>query len=141
MAREIKFRAWHKKLKKMLFVTDISGVVDLQKDSTEIYEISCAERNNGGWVNGGSHEIDDVELLQYTGLTDKNGKEIYEGDIVTALMDTPPMQHAPLGDSAYMKGAVIFEYGSFLVDGEYLWGEHLHSIEVIGNIHENPELI
>lgn len=62
--REIKFRAWHKKLKQVL--TD--------KDW----------HHYGPVLVGGKIESDDHEIMQYTGLKDKLGKEIYEGDILEA---------------------------------------------------------
>jgi uncharacterized phage protein (TIGR01671 family) len=74
--REIKFRAWDKDSKRMRYAEDLIGP--------------------GGWViqfHGvpleigihGVFEPENVELMQYTGLEDKNGKEIYEGDIVAQL--------------------------------------------------------
>lgn len=72
---------------------------------------------------------------EYTGLDDKNGKKIYEGDIVKTLFLDPTL-NAPIS----------FHNGAFMVD--YYEGRHkiplqdLHDIvEVIGNIYDNPELL
>lgn len=133
MTREIKFRAWHKQSKKMLFVSDIKGVISLQKDSTEIYEVGCAEKTNHGWKNGGSHEIDDVELMQYTGLTDKNGKEIYEGDILTCKLELPAVVE-------YIEREASFKI-VYKEDRRFDLVPDIDAMKVIGNIHENPELL
>lgn len=70
---------------------------------------------------------------QYTGLNDKNGKEIYEGDIVEFTnLDLPNM-------------VVRFDNGSFMLcEDEYSTYEELrmnYAVEVVGNIYEHPELI
>lgn len=74
--------------------------------------------------------------LQYTGLNDKNDKEIYEGDILAAT-------HAPLYNMV-----VNFEHGSFCAQAPWveiksLWGFRfsIHNFEIIGNIYRNPELL
>lgn len=67
--------------------------------------------------------------MQFTGLIDKNGKEIYEGDIVTT----------PKGNCA-----VTFELGCFYtitISRYRLGGWESNCIEIIGNIYENPELL
>jgi len=122
--REIKFRAWSKSRKEMREVTDDWFIGDLKQK---------------GFV-----------VMQYTGLKDKNGKEIWEGDVVCYVVDevveniggydrTEPEGHL---------GKVEFANGAFWVNGKeyafYQYGEQMFmwsELEVIGNIYENPELL
>ena len=69
------------------------------------------------------------EIMQYTGLKDKNGKEIYEGDIC---------KHQNPSESNYVE----YRLGVWCLmpHGLYLHGEDM-MVEVIGNIYENPELL
>lgn len=119
--RPIKFRAWDKKLKKwrgeelfafMLFTGQLSG----PRDGTDLA---------------------DIEVVQFTGLKDRNGKEIFEGDIIK--------------NSGGQKAFVSFEECN---NGGFGWcatfeGKHSHpflieypkNCDVIGNIHENGDLL
>lgn len=82
-----------------------------------------------------AYAVDPATVGQYTGLKDKNGREIYEEDIIKT-------------DFSYATwiGFVHFNKGNFeLVDsdknGQYLTLSVLSDIEIIGNIHDNPELL
>ena len=125
MSREIKFRGWSKRHKSM---TDISQI-DFKQQLAEGHHY----RN---------HEEDEIILMQYTGLKDKNGKEIWEGDIVRWVFDYMDMGD---GNCQELKdiGEIEFSEGAFTVDGKSVIGHWTSSaeIEVIGNIHENKDLL
>jgi len=94
--REIKFRAWDDNFKTMR--VDISMSVD--------YSYNGVVPRNG------------ITLIQYTGLKDKNGVEIYEGDVLQATDEV-----------------IVVAFPSYV---NYV---HPQSMEIIGNIYENPELL
>lgn len=110
--RPIKFRAWDKE--RLCWVDKFY----IEPDGTV--------RTIGYTALGEPHTdiTDKVSLVQFTGLKDKNGKEIYEGDILKQY------------DKTY---EVYYINGHFMSCNE-LWEENTRS-EVIGNIYENPELL
>ncbi|EAD3300077.1 hypothetical protein M1Y28_001958 [Listeria monocytogenes] len=122
--REIEFRAFVKKDKKVFPVTDLCF------NETEAVGVSgCGDANCLMCIDW--YSFDDVVLMQYTGLKDKNSKKIFEGDIGWD-------EH----NECY--GVVKFEEGKFLYVweniAEDLW-EVADDIEIYGNIHENLELL
>ena len=122
--RDIKFRAWDKVAKSVV------SVVCLNLRDTYPWHILV--HPNGDGVQSYSQTKDSLVLLQYTGLKDKNGKEIYEGDVVCNL-DRHIYQIKYVGNS----------FRPVLASGKpdsnsTLW---FYDMEVIGNIYENPELM
>ena len=108
--------------KQILTLEDIE-----QKDSNEFcYEL--LEQN------------EKVIKRQYTGLKDKNGVEIYESDIIKAIWSKDCDEY--IANEEWI-GDIFFNYGSFDINGE--WCVSLNcfngTLEVIGNIYENPELL
>ena len=86
--------------------------------------------------------FEDCVLMQSTGLFDKNGKEIFEGDIVKYKDGCNTFTE----EVAYDKNFAVFGVLDAYVDIIFSFGElaediDLHSLEVIGNIYENPELL
>lgn len=88
-------------------------------------------------------------IMQFTGLCDKNGKEIYEGDIVEfKLLRTATADSDISVDSNPFFGRIgpiIFKDGMFLIDGiatmRTAAGDYSYAVEVIGNVYENPQLL
>lgn len=128
MNREIKFRAWHKDLKKMFKI----GQITLEKGTWNF------EPNDRDFIGMSIPFQPSFVLMQYTGLHDKNGKEIYEGDIVQGLFADQ--------EELEIKGQVIYSNGqaSYIIiasnNDEWELG-YLDNLEVISNIYDNPELL
>lgn len=118
--REIKFRAWDKENKKMMKVSSLS---------LENKEIAVRE-------NGTYHffRMQNLELMQYTGIKDKNDKEIYEGDIV--VLNNIENDNMCI---------VRYEHSSYRLEGwslrEDLSNVEDRFLEVVGNIYENKNLL
>ena len=138
MANRIyKFRAWDNKNKKVTngFDRRYTLYIGFEGDIDEY----CSE-------NDGSREmqsVEDLELMQFTGLKDKNGKEIYEGDIVK-IFNWGRANNKVIG-IAEIKWDVD-ELGwriepTFDIDTYDLIEKALYYCEVIGNIYENKELL
>lgn len=128
--REIKFRFWNRKTKQMASWDDMENGTSSRLCS-EFEDIRNEEN----------------EIMQYTGLKDKNGKEIYEGDILNSVHKN---QHGTfnkivsvkenefyVGNGEYDEETIV---GGWLIETEDFFHE-LDSFEIIGNIYENPELL
>ena len=133
--REIKFRAWDKRRKKWLepHYVDISCAGVISKVTVHRgYEIA-SDRN-----------LDFIELMQYTGLKDKNGKEIYEGDIIEIRGQNYKYIAEIIWDdekAGYDLKEINTSIPDYLLNMPELFVDRISQIKVIGNIYENPELL
>ena len=121
--REIKVRAWHKPYKQMC------QVESLRFDGNGVYRAVLIEES---FYDRRLVEADEIVIEQFTGLKDKNGTKIYEGDIL--IDDTgEPIEY----------WVVKFSDGGFIGEcvgvAEPLF--ELTNLEVVGNIHEDSELV
>ena len=132
-----KFRVWDKENEKMLVVNDICNLFWDNK-FIECYELVSDPKGKQEYELI-DHRIDfeDCVLMQSTGgLFDKNGKEIFEGDIVR--FHTP--QLTTIGVVEFDKNEACFKVRNDF-GGHYVTMFHTRYFEVIGDIYQNPELV
>lgn len=110
----------------------VYGFLSKSRGNNHFLSLCIDHEENGVML---SSIVEPETIGQYTGLTDKNGKKIFEGDIVsTSKEDERGVVRCEDSDAAYVIGCDDNIDLSFL---ENLWGR---DVEVIGNIHDNPEL-
>ena len=132
--REIKFRAWIKPDSEGNY-----GEMIFQGGTSDFEMISNGDGfgvlfDMERWL-----DREDFELMQYTGLTDKNGKEIYEGDVVLVK---------DIENGEKFQYETVFKHGAFCAQRAndfdvifYAMDSAFYEAEIIGNIYESPELL
>ena len=125
--REIKFKVWDKENKK--FITSRQGRAHIGIDlNGNVYNLQ-----------DGSGGKERYELIEFTGLKDKSGKEIYGGDICNTRHYTNNFYYIGIVEYSEPCGQwLICQKSPYELDLRF---EEMKEIEIIGNIYENPELI
>lgn len=113
--REIKFKFWDSKEKEML------GEYPLASIAEDAFTF---------------HIRDYIIPLQFTGLLDKNGKKIYEGDIVNYDYNSEPITHHALEQVQWDYEWGCWKFGIYMLEPTIK-----NTLEIIGNIYENPDLL
>lgn len=137
MQDRFKFRLYDKAIDEMVYDVCVGFIKDYGKTDDWV----CADTSCGQITYRGG-KLKDIVLMQCTGLTDKNGKLIYEGDIIKI-----PNDFDTYGMFAGEKREVYFYEGGFRLKPKWdknsrgNWLEDTNAFEIIGNIYENPELL
>lgn len=149
--REIKFRAFHKEQKRMFPVLSFDEYEIIEADS----DIIETGEDAIGRCRINSYDADKCILMQFAGLKDKNGKEIYEGDMIRGHLvydwdkndigivkqgifkaDSSGDEYTPVSCLGF-----YYEIVKSKNPNSYNGGFPGNDIEVLGNIHENQELL
>jgi uncharacterized phage protein (TIGR01671 family) len=172
---DIRLRAWNKVAKRMFMVNDISGMLQNTIVSCEHSgfrdcvktKVCCKHGDACSCMEGIEGWEDEVELMQYIGRKDKNGEEIYRGDMIKRISLEPEYDDTGLPGGTYVAGyrlkekifvasmelnydnpllgvAYYPEVGEdFLDEDKEAYAEELNLVGdyIIGNIYENPELL
>ncbi|MFS8631297.1 MAG: YopX family protein [Bacillales bacterium] len=121
--KPIKFRVWLDEFNKMFYDVGLMG--------GELYVN----------IDGKGYDVvgdcRDFKLMQFTGIKDRNGREIYEGD----LLQHPNGTIAEIQYSDYLAAFVAVYAQNGDIEMDFLDKEIVNTCEIVGNIYENPELL
>ena len=123
MNREIEFRVFYYDLKKMRYLNTSHDFICFHESGNGYYE--NMQTGLGEWFS---------DLMQYTGLKDKNGIKVYEGDIV--MFDYEWTKSNETGVVTWNKDNASFQIKGHIPSSSM---KHLNQMKVIGNIYENEE--
>ncbi len=123
--REIRFRAWDRYKKVMHSWSECAPLCDPEDQNGGLDSYF----NKNTWV-----------FMQYTGLKDKNGKEIYEGDVVQIEKSYIAHFGKHHGTVVYFPGGFVYKDTVTSDEMELTQREDMSQLEIVGNIYENPEL-
>ena len=134
-----KYRVWVKTEKRMVFSDDILGIDYENKEivTQQVYFENGLPDNRDIYC----YDFDEIELTQSTGLKDKNGKEIFEGDILACETDDEVINLNIFWDEEH----ALFMFESKKYNEQEPLAElvenNTYPFEIIGNVYENPELL
>lgn len=140
--REIKFRAWHPDFGEMVY-TNGESIFEKREFSLFVFQVGFSHYPETEW-----------NIMQYTGLKDKEGKEIFEGDIGEIKTQSGRIDRFVVKWGVYRRKMAsgwevdipgfcfwIDNFPSFPIVNNYNNDHDLDIISIIGNIYENPDLI
>lgn len=135
----LEFRAWHHDLGIMLYSPNPfsssaiceppTKILDENSETGETYLHAFMTWDGRFYEHG---KLQNVTFLIFTGMYDIHKNKIWEGDIIREKI---------VGEDNYMYGEIKFKSPSFIVDRGNAWITKRDTIEVVGNIYENPELL
>lgn len=130
-----KFRAWVKNRKRMVFSDDILAI-DYENKEIVTQQV-CSESGLAVERDIYCNDFDEIELMQSTGLHDKNGREVFVGDIIKCTRGCPHEVYLEKEYGGTYVGGMPAIYLKGIREG-YAW---TGNEEIIGNLYENPELL
>lgn len=130
------------------------SLIQIDENNYGIVELSDISYDENGYIDYSHTPVISETVGQFTGLLDKNGREIYEGDIVSAFSNINKISdpHLSTSDPTYSNKYVEFIRGVFSLSSlefpnggcgvlDHYVGAMSKDLEIIGNIHDNPSLL
>ena len=142
--KELKFRAFHKSSKIMFDVVQIDFINKFVFSYERIRSMSKYP-----YFDTVSYLSSECELMQFTGLKDVDGKDIFEGDVVEVEFDDYYSNNSfTIDEDSTHKGEIVFEFFGYYIKFPDMCfmsindiADYEFNIKILGNIHQNPELL